>query len=155
MKYLTMIFAAVFCVSCMSMSGLDDMVGQTCPQTGFLSGGDRSAFTHDGIDFEVAMTELIGSCRYPSSEKVILKTAFTIVTKADNPAAAAGQKITIPYVAAILDENENIYARQDNQAMIEIDSNGTGSSFEEFEQTIPVNDPVQASRMKVFYSFTK
>lgn len=136
----------------MSAAGLDDMVGKTCPQTGFLNGGDRSAFTLDGVEYKVVMTDLRGSCKYKSDNRVIVKTAFTVGAQAGDE-KAVGQKISIPYVAAVLDDQENIIARQNNIAKIEITGTGQGLTTEEFEQTIPYENAVKAARMKVIYSF--
>ena len=152
MKHLILIFAAVFCVSCTSVTGLRNIDNLSCPDTGFLRGHDRSAFTHEGVGYQVALTGLDGSCRFPSENEVFLKTVFTVVVKAGAP-SAEGAMISVPYMATILDENENVTGQRDFTAKIEIKPNGYGLSVEEFEQMIPVETPEQAGKIKVIYSF--
>ncbi len=153
MKHLIWIICAVFCVSCTTVTGLKDIQGFSCPDTGFLRGLDRSAFTHDGVSYDVAMTGLNGSCRFPSETEVMLKTVFSVVAKSSDKTAAEGAKLRVPYTAVILDQDENVIQRREFFANIEVKANGYGLATEELEQSIPITSPEQSGKIKVIYGF--
>lgn len=139
-------------------STIEKMAGKvpataTCPEIGFLLGGDHSAFTDNGIEYSTAMTNLGGSCSYDDSA-IDVESRFYIILKAkDITAPIEPQGFSVPFVAAVLGADEQILSRRSLNANVEVDENGTGFSLQELTQTIPVSTPKQGGTYKVIYTF--
>ena len=154
MKPIYLIFTALLLASCTSVTGLSDIENLSCPQTGFLPDYDRAAFTVNGVTYNAAMTDVRGTCLFPSEQSVSIKSAFTVAVKAtQRPSDKAFVKV--PYIISVLDPDENIIANRHFSADVKVAENGIGASLEEFKQILPVGDIKNTGEYKVIYAFPK